>query len=415
MLISRKYYKKIIFVLFIIILVGAIMYYNCDKTDQSLFNNVEKLNQYINLHTHCVISDVKLENKNISGLRMTNGIIKKMGWEKVDMNHSNIDNSIIEDSIFIDVNFNNSKFKNVIFKNVKFISTVAQGGLLLDIAWFDDSELKNVSFINCAFGGEVKLRRLQNSDINIINSKLISTDFNDSEIKLNIKNSDLNNITIMGAKPTSDFIMQGGKLDADFFQAHFNEFKLDGVKTNDVGLNEAQVTKITLENSELDFGMYYAKAQNIDLKNNRIYDFGATNGTYENISIHNCKNASGIGLEGSKIQKLTIENCNTKDFDFYEAKVNKFSLKNFTFHCSSSAKVMINSAIFDNVHMRGDIDLTNITIKNLYIHDFHYDPNAKVKTDGSNLECNAHGLKLKGIWPEVTPDNWLIFRWKGRS
>jgi fluoroquinolone resistance protein len=393
----------ILFAISIIILVGAtIVFSKMHNTFEfkERINDVTSLNQYILSHRPLKLFDLNIEKKNLKKIVFEDSTIEKPQWREIKIQNSKLINTQIVNGTLENIDFSHSKLTNVFFKNVAF-----------DKVLFDYCTFNSVKFINCTFK-TVSFYQITSSDINFDKTDMNDGDFRQAEVNLNIKDSKFNDIDFSDLKG-STFIMQNGELkDSTFDSAHLDNFKLDGVKTKDVGLNETQVTSVTLENSELDFGMDYAKAQNIHISNNRINDFGATDGTYENISIHNCKNAGGMGFGGSKIQKLTIENCSTKDFDFYDAKIDKFLLKNFSFHGSLSSKVMINSATLDNIYMSGNINLNGTTIKNLYVHDFHYNPNAKVKTDGSNLEYNAHGLRLKGVWPEVTPDKWLIFHWR---
>ena len=73
--------------------------------------------------------------------------------------------------------------------------------------------------------------------------------------------------------------------------------------------------------------------------------------------------------------------------------------------------MLVETAKLDDVKISGVVDFSNAKIQNLYLRNFHYDSHAQIKTDGSNLEYNAHGLRLKGVAHEATADKWIIFHW----
>jgi len=379
----------------------TLKYYISSQEIKKLLNDPVKLNKYIAEHQPFSLTDTKIEDHDLNGINLMNGKINNTEWIAVNAQKSRIDNVIIKNGIFKDVNFSYSSMNNVIFDHVSF-----------DHVKFNYCMLKNISFIDCKFTTS-SFDNLVESELLFEKSDINDNDFYKSQVKINLKDTSINDADMSLLKPGSNLIMQDGELkNIRMSKAHLDELKLSGVYIDSVGCPKSVIPKIRLENCRLDIGFSAADIENLSLYNNDIESLVTGGAHIKEFDISDCKKAENLRLFRGHIDNLNIKNCRVDALHLGKSGINKLSLINVSFNKSFSSNLKVNNATLNNVHMNGDIDLSGSIIKNLYIHDFHYDPNAKVKTDESNLEYNAHGLRLKGVWPKVTPDKWLIFHWK---
>ncbi|KPJ68093.1 MAG: hypothetical protein AMJ43_01430 [Coxiella sp. DG_40] len=372
---------------------------------KKLLNDPIKLNKYIAEHQPFSLTDTKIENHDLNGIKLINGKINNTEWTAVNAQKSQIDNVIIKNGVFKDVNFSYSSMNKVTFDHASF-----------DHAKFNHSILKNISFIDCRFITS-SFNNLVESEIFFERSDINDNDFYKSQMRISLKDTLINNIDMSLLKLGSNFIMQDGELkNIRMSKAHLDEFKLDRVKTSNVDFSEGEAKNVFLKNSTIDINMPKTQINTIYISKGEMIMFSPGYAPIDQAIITDCDVSNDISFFGSKINLLNIANCKVDSLSFGEAKINILKLKNITINKESlSPRAKIVKAYLDDVKINGNIDLHNTIIKNLYVHDFHYNPNAKVKTDDSNLEYSAHGLKLKGLWPEVTSDKWLIFHWGENS
>jgi uncharacterized protein YjbI with pentapeptide repeats len=399
---KRKWIIVLTFIATLLIAGGiTLKYYINSQEIKKLLNDPIKLNKYIAEHQPFVLKDIKIDDHDLNGINLINGKINDTEWVAVNAQKSRIDNIIIKNSTFKNVNFSYSSMNNVAFDHVSF-----------DHAKFNHCMLKNISFIDCKFTTS-SFNNLIESELSFEKSDINDNDFYKSQVKINLKETSINDADMSLLKPSSRLVMQDGELkNIRMSKAHLDELNLNGVYMDAVGCPKSIINTIYIKGGKLDIDVPAADIQKFSIYDSNINTLSLGGAKIKDLNISNCKETDQLEFFRGHIDKLTINNCYANGLDLAQVNINELTFSNVSTKESLSEHATINTCRLDNFQMSGEIDLSGSMIKNLYIHDFHYDPNAKVKTDGSNLEYNAHGLKLKGIWPEVTSDKWLIFHWR---
>ncbi len=390
------------FTTLIIILVGATIVFS--KTHNTFefkehLNNVNTLNQYISSHRPLKLFDLNIEKKNLNKIVIEDSTIDKPRWCEIKIHNSKLINTQILNGTLENIDFSHSNLSNVTFEKIAF-----------DNVLFDHSKLNNIKFIDCTFKTG-SFYQITSSNINFEKTDMNDGDFRQAEVNLNMKDSKFNDIDFSYLKGLR-FTMQNGELkNSTFDSAHLDEFKLDRVNTSNVDFSEGKAKNVFFKDSTIDINMPKTQINTIHIVKGKIIMFSPGDAPADQVIITDCDVSSDISFFGSKINQLNISNCKVDSLSFGEAKINTLKLKNIIIDKESlSPRAKISEAYLDNVKINGNIDLHNTIMENLYLRDFQSDLSAKVNTKNSNLEFTGQGLRLKGVWPEITPDRWLIFR-----
>lgn len=286
-----------------------------------------------------------LDRARIRGVKISAFSVSESFLSDFDARESTWKNGVFKNTKFDRVYFDKAYFENVVFENCKITRTN-----------FFESRMVNVKFVNCEIEG-TSFTDLIDSNIEIIDSTLKNNDGNfkgffEAQVKLRLIGTTIENTNFVYLKKGSSVYMENSKnIKSHYTQSSLDFFKIINSKISKSSLADAEITNISVQNSNIGFSLHDAKVENTIIDNSFISGLSAIKTIGKVFLITNCKNSGKVSFFDARIDSISLANCDFDslhpmyvfsnafflenasivDADFTEAKIKKLTMKSVTF------------------------------------------------------------------------------------
>lgn len=337
----------------------------------------EELTQYVQEHP-LRLENTRIQGEDISSSRFVGARFKNVIWDDVVAQRGEFADAVFDGGVIYDTSFSFSRLANVVFD-----------GVVLEKAGFVNASLENVLFKNCKIYNS-EIRNLKPSKVRIEDCELSDTNFFMSTLDVEIINSKgLQALDFLDLKPGSRVYIKNSSIGkySDFSESKVSEFVVESSHLEKFSAHGLQARKLQIGNSdlELDFGQGTFETVDFDRSSHAIlYET-----TSKSISITNCMPDSRIDLEKAKIGRLVIRDCKTSKIRLDKVVADEIVLVNVETKILNMAGAKIKNLKFQNVLLKGDIDLTGAVADESVLNQVTIVPSAVIKTEGTNIDLNG--------------------------
>jgi len=357
----------------------------------------EELTEYAKEHP-LMLKNTRIEGEDISESQFYGANFQNVEWNDVVAQEGLFDGAVFNGGVIFDTSFALSLLRNVEFENIKFGEASFSKGVLENVKFKDcvinsssfvGAGLKNVIFENCRIDNS-EIRNLQPSKVRIEDCELSDTNFFMSTLDVEIINSKgLQALDFLDLKPGSRVYIKNSSIGkySDFSESKVSEFVVESSHLEKFSAHGLQARKLQIGNSdlELDFGQGTFETVDFDRSSHAIlYET-----TSKSISITNCIPDSRIDLEKAKIGKLVVRDCKTSKIRLDKVVADEIVLVNVETKILNMAGAKIKNLKFQNILLKGDIDLRGAVADESVLNQVTIVPSADIKTEGTNIDLNG--------------------------
>lgn len=378
----KRHISLTITVILLFLFFGEAIAMNIFKNDfeqrwEELSKDVKKLNEYTTKNP-VELRKVKIQDKDIEGAIFINANFDEIEWESTNSQKSSYTKVVFENCKFLSSNFSYSNFINVVFKNCEF-----------NDADFNRSNLAGVIFENCKFE-QMGLVENKGDTLEMRGCQILNSGIGDSTIDLKFSNCTLDGVDISVTKGARNLIIEDSLLsEVDFGDSNFSDIILRKVRQREGGIkfNGIIFKNIKIEDSQLPVGI------------------GLGNSTGDILNVTN-SSLGNIGMEGSKISKISFRNSELHFLDFKSTVIDNLTaticdlvnlrlrngfISEFKSTDSTIAHILGQNfksdiVVWDNVTIDGKIDFTNAQIEDFRPTRINRGSTLQLITTGSNIK-----------------------------
>jgi len=322
---------------------------------------------------------IKLENVLIKKLSISKSTIVGAEFKNTVWDDSFAQNTIISNTVFsggriFDTSFADSTLTNVTFDNVE-----------MDMVEFVNASLINVTFKNCTIINS-EIRNLKASTVRIENSELVKVTFFQSILKIDIIDSKIHEQgEFLGLKPGSSINIAGSFIGpySDFTSAKLTSFTVKNSELKRTKLNSANVDKVVITDSKLDFAMAHSTFNTVHFSNVDNIVVGDSNVT--SLTIENCKDNGDVTLSKSRFKTISIRDCPLLLLDARDAKGEKLTLTGMEIKNIDFSNFVVKDLIFTNVRMTENVNFINAQAQETQMTNVSISKGARVNMSGTNI------------------------------
>ncbi len=341
---------------------------------QARLSKITIFNDYAKDH-QVKLADVEIKDYDLTGMVMPKGNFNNTHWQNVKARNSHWGKVTIKGGQFEKVDFTGSQFDQVVFEDVTFVNVQ-----------FDESQLKNVKFINADMK-QTDFWSVKEGNIDFIKSKISKT--NASKIKATIKliNSEITGGRFTGSLYPSSFIATESIIeDTDFSDSQYNEFMVSDSKVHETALTKGKIEKMELINSGLHFGLTASTIKKLLIAGSEMTLLAFDSAKLSEVNIQRCKKNMKLNFYQAEISNMSFDQCPLSDTHLVETNIETLVISNSSLEDSKFMDMKANNVTFRKVELKGTLNFTGATIKNLKTEGLIKAPGLKLITEGSNVK-----------------------------
>ena len=306
-------------ILAISLLLGGIgcMKQELSERDKSLLADIEQFNATVG-ESGWHISDVIIENEDLSHIRLNNSSIRNAEWIGIT-----IQEGMIQNTSFKGVTFNSPQFSDSEFTNVQFTDCTFRYARFLGV------RLTKCVFTNC----KLEANEVENSllrDCQFVGTSDDRSVFRESELhNSSFKDCVLENTSFYSGMFETITFSDSKINSVTFYDTKSHSIRFDGSTLNYTTFAKGVGEGIKFENCNSDEGLTFVGAEISDVKFERCNDLKlltVDSSVCHNLHIHESRGLLNPAFNESKVYDLSISNSELSYFVCEESEVGNNSV-----------------------------------------------------------------------------------------
>lgn len=345
---------------------------------QTLFKNVEKLNEYTK-ENKVELKGVEVKEVDLDGAEFHGATFIKVKWKDINLEKSVFTGVVFKDCEFENANLNGSKFIDCIFKNCKLYNTKINRA-----TW------KNGQFLNCQIENSI-LNKWFGDGVVFNGGKILDTPFAEGKIQYTFKNIELDGVQVVLTEGGVPLTVEDSDLsEVDFGDSHFSDIILRRVKQSGGGVkfNDLTAKSISFEDVDMTKGTAIGRS-NVGVVRISGGRFGtAFDGSTVGRIIARDAELSYMSFSEATLPYVEIAKCSLYDTGMWDGHIKELLVTNSQFNVIVGENFKADIVLWDNVTLDGKIDLTNAQVKDFRPSRINRGSNLQLITTGSNMRFN---------------------------
>lgn len=349
-----------------------------EKKWEELSKNVKKLNEYT-ASRPVQLRNKKVEGVDLGGVVFTEAVFEEVEWIDVDASKATLTNVLFKNCKFIGGKWNEGRFIDVVFEYCEFVDTT-----------LGRSVMNNVFFRNC---------KIIRTGIGYLTGGKVEFDGchwdtgvgGDSSVEFVLRNSKIEGVSFSTMKGSMPILIENSILEeVDFSRGHLSDIVIKKSKHSDGGarFNNITAKSITFEDVDMTKGMAISNSEvgMVRVSGGR-FGVAFAGSTIPKIYIRDA-DLFYLDFAEAKLDYVEIANCNLYDTGMWDGYIDQFLVKNSKFTIIDGENFKADIAVWENVTLDGEINLTNAHIKDFRPSRLNRGPNLNLITTGSNLRLD---------------------------